>query len=592
MTGYSVSTRDVSEQLENFLDRYKAELHRAGEELRSEPIPALTEELFALFETTGNRLKYERVYFKRRKMLSVFGILSILEKKAEDIKVLEKILEAICEESCWALPAHVNRQYNGWQISIDLFAAETAFYLAEITELLGHTLSEHIRERVKEEVFRRVLNPFINSKVPYADWEICQNNWCAVCNGAIGGAAIRLIKQESVLEPVLERICTALINYIDGFCEDGVCPEGIGYYTYGLSFFVAFAELLREHTKGKNNLLSGEKIRKIALFQQICFLPQGGTICFSDASGKDAFRVGLTACLKRYYPEVEFPDFSAAANLESDDCYRYLILSRDIFFTEQYLKEIKEQSGTKAEARLRQSIKAKQICLPDAQWSVSVSENGCVLAIKGGHNDEPHNHNDVGSFFYLSDGNMILDDLGAGEYTGEYFSDKRYEILCCRSMGHNLPIVCGLEQKAGACYRAEDFSCDGAGETCMHLESAYGLTEQGSIIRKVHFDLKSGIFELVDDFNLSVCGDENNGIVENLITHYEAEVTENGFKISDGKYEYRLECEGGENFRVLKNVHINHQGIKEDVWLMQYDVTADKKTTAIKLKRYVTGNSR
>ena len=88
MTGDNGKTKDISEQLESFLEKYKAELRRAGEELRSESIPALAEELFALFETTGNRLKYERVYFKRRKMLSVFGILSILEKKAEDINCL------------------------------------------------------------------------------------------------------------------------------------------------------------------------------------------------------------------------------------------------------------------------------------------------------------------------------------------------------------------------------------------------------------------------------------------------------------------------------------------------------------------------
>lgn len=584
MTGYSARTQDISEQLEKFLKEYKAELYRAGKELRSEPIPALTEELFALFETTGNRLKYERAYFKRRKMLSVFGILAILDKREEDVKALEKILEAICEESCWALPAHVNRQYKGWQISIDLFAAETAFYLAEITELLGNTLSENIRERVKEEVFRRVLNPFINSKMPYADWEICQNNWCAVCNGAIGGAAIRLIKEESVLEPVLERICAALTNYIDGFSEDGGCPEGIGYYTYGFSFFVAFAELLREHTKGKNNLLAGDKIRKIALFQQICFLPEGGTICFSDASSGDAFRVGLTACLKMHYPEVEFPDFSVAANLESDDCFRYLILSRDIFFTEQYLKEVKEQSGTVAESRLRKSSKEKQICLPDAQWSISISENDCVLAIKGGHNDEPHNHNDVGSFFYMSEGHMILADLGAGEYTKQYFGDKRYEILCCRSLGHNLPVVFGLEQKTGEKYKAMGFVCDGNGKTCMDLEQAYGLQGECSIRRCLQFDLKDGTFVLEDTFILKQFGD----IVENLVTQYEPLIVENGFLIKVGSYAYEIRCFNAENLRILKEVHTNHQGIKEDVWLMQYDVcdvTGENKNTRIVMER-------
>ena len=153
MTGCRM--QDISEQLEIFLRQYKAELRKAGEELRNEPIPELTEELFALFETTGNRIQYERVYFRRRKMLSVFGILSVLERKEEDIKALEKILAAICEENCWALPAHVDRHCESWQISIDLFAAETAFYLAEIMGILGEALSADIRNRIQNEVFRR-----------------------------------------------------------------------------------------------------------------------------------------------------------------------------------------------------------------------------------------------------------------------------------------------------------------------------------------------------------------------------------------------------------------------------------------------------
>ena len=580
MTGCRM--QDISEQLEMFLRKYKAELRKAGEELRNEPIPELTEELFALFETTGNRIQYERVYFRRRKMLSVFGILSVLERKEEDIKALEKILAAICEENCWALPAHVDRHCESWQISIDLFAAETAFYLAEIMGILGEALSADIRNRIQNEVFRRVLTPFMTSKVPYAGWENSRMNWCAVCNGAIGGAAIWLIKERDVLQPLLERICKALENYIDGFSEDGACLEGINYYTYGLSFYAGFAELLREHTGGAINLLAGEKIRKIALFQQMCFLPKGRTICFSDADSRDAFRVGLTACLAMHYPEVEFPDFSAAANLESDDCYRYLILSRDIFFTESYLAQLKERERETFRKQL-------QIYLPSAQWSVSTSANGCVLAIKGGHNNEPHNHNDVGSFFYMSEGDMILADLGAGEYTKQYFGAERYEILCCRSLGHNLPVVYGLEQKAGERYRAVNFSCDGKGKTCMNLEQAYGLQGEGSIRRCLQFDLKDGTFVLEDIFTLQMqdigqmqsCGH----IVENLVTQYEPSVTEQGFLIKAGSYAYEIDCSGGENFRALKTIHRNHQGIKEDTWLMQYDVTGPNHVTQINIKR-------
>ena len=71
-----------------------------GEELMDKPMPAADEELFALYETTGNRLKYESVYFARRKMLAVYGCLSLMEGKPEYLKKLEEVLDGICEEEC------------------------------------------------------------------------------------------------------------------------------------------------------------------------------------------------------------------------------------------------------------------------------------------------------------------------------------------------------------------------------------------------------------------------------------------------------------------------------------------------------------
>ena len=71
------------------------------------------------------------------------------------------------------------------------------------------------------------------------------------------------------------------------------------------------------------------------------------------------------------------------------------------------------------------------------------------MAVKGGTNQEPHNHNDVGSFFYVLGSDMLLEDLGAGEYTADYFGEKRYHIFCNSSFSHNVPILCGMGQYAG-----------------------------------------------------------------------------------------------------------------------------------------------
>ena len=61
------------------------------------------------------------------------------------------------------------------------------------------------------------------------------------------------------------------------------------------------------------------------------------------------------------------------------------------------------------------------------------------------------------NFLYLADGEALLEDLGSGEYTKKYFSDERYEIFCTRGKGHNMPIIGGVDQKAGSNYCADAF---------------------------------------------------------------------------------------------------------------------------------------
>ena len=67
----------------SFQKKYIEQIKKIAEELRNLELPVVTEELFALFETTGNRLKYEEVYFMRRKFLAVFGMAAYIWKRKE-----------------------------------------------------------------------------------------------------------------------------------------------------------------------------------------------------------------------------------------------------------------------------------------------------------------------------------------------------------------------------------------------------------------------------------------------------------------------------------------------------------------------------
>ena len=137
----------MQEELRTFLDQYVGCIRKNAEEMMDKAMPEADEELFSLYEKTGNRLRYEEVYFTRRKYLAVFGCLAILDGAETYVKKLVEVLKGICAEECWALPAHVHRDVDpDWRVCVDLFASETAQALAEIISLAGDVLPEDVRQ--------------------------------------------------------------------------------------------------------------------------------------------------------------------------------------------------------------------------------------------------------------------------------------------------------------------------------------------------------------------------------------------------------------------------------------------------------------
>ena len=108
-----------------------------------------------------------------------------------------------------------------------------------------------------------------------------------------------------------------------------------------------------------------------------------------------------------------------------------------------------------------------------SQWYVNRTKR-YGFSVKGGTNNEPHNHNDVGSFIIADEGGQLLCDIGMGEYTRDYFNGgARYDYLCNSSLGHSVPIIDGRGQLAGAQYRADAFEA-GGGRARVSFGCAYG----------------------------------------------------------------------------------------------------------------------
>lgn len=490
------------------LQTYISDINNLAVQYREKKITSLPFSLYKLYYTVGDRLKFETEYFDRRGRLMTFALLFWLYKKEEDLIQLEDILWAICDEYSWILPAHGRN-------TIDLFAAETAFALAEIIYMLEKSLSKMVVQRVKKEIFHRIIDPYIQYPKMY-NWELMKNNWCAVCAGSIGVVSIYLIEDEEILAKIISRILPTLERFIDSFEEDGTCLEGLSYWTYGVSFYVSFADLLKRRTGGRVDLLEDKKFKEIAEFQQKCYLSEGCTVSFSDGFQYDNFRMGITSYLVQKFEQVQMPPYSSASTYIGDQIYRWCMGLRDLLWT--------NLNSTNS------ILNATNEILPYAQWIIcrDHTRDRIGFAAKGGHNNEPHNHNDIGSFIYAKNGKALLVDLGCGEYVQDYFNENRYSIFCNHSFSHSVPIIDDEGQCAGAKYRAYDVKYIGNTILSMNIAKAYENSNLQKLIRRFEFLGQEGV-RLTDYYSFVSCP---KSVVERFVTIYQPVIQNNRVKIS------------------------------------------------------------
>ena len=123
--------------------------------------------------------------------------------------------------------------------------------------------------------------------------------------------------------------------------------------------------------------------------------------------------------------------------------------------------------------------------------------------MKGGHNGESHNHNDVGSFIVYIDGEPLFIDPGVGEYTAKTFSSKRYETWTMQSGYHNLPQINGVDQKDGKTFGARVVSHK---DGLLTLDIAGAYPEEAAVKswKRTVTATKTGV-SVTEDFELNAC---------------------------------------------------------------------------------------
>ena len=504
-------------------------------------IKDISYDAFMVYHRTGSRNEFEfGYYFPRRQRLNACALLSLIyPDKEEYFNNLMNTIWAICNEYCWSLPNHtVNSEFKYNDIYIDLFAAETGYALSEIRYLLGDRMSKLMNERIKKEIEKRIIYSFINNTY---GWEKADSNWAAVCGGSVG--CTFMYERPDLFDGVKPRIDAALQSFLNSYKADGVCREGLSYWQYGFGFFTSYAQKLLEFTEGRINLFEDEHVKAIAQFPSMTFLDQGATISFADGPRKGTVGLGTMCLLKSHYGDL-IPVIPKEYYATHDSCGRWNFHVNSIVWYDPEMNfNALPQDAT--------------YYMKESEWFVKKCA-AYGFAAKGGNNNEPHNHNDLGSFILCHGGRQILTDLGAGEYTRDYFGEKRYEILCNRSAGHSVPILDGKEQCKGAEYAAKT-QYDGEKLT-IDITGAYPKCGVSGVVREFSFTENSVLLQ--DTYTFA----ESCGVKERFVTQAVPQISEGCVQLDEVKMLFDPEW----TVSVSEDIHVNHTQGRETVYLIDF----------------------
>ena len=389
-----------------------------------------------LYAENGNREIFERDHIEYETRLHTLFVAYIITEDEKYLSPLADIIWNICDFESWSIPAHVSEKLTIEQRrrNLDLCSCILGFRISEILYMIGDKLPELVVRRAKAEVQYRIIDSFAEHKDERYGWMKWKNNWAAVCIASILCSYLYVATEEEI-EAQLPEMLKIADNYLDGFKDDGCCTEGYAYWNYGFSFFCVFAKMLCDYTDGRINYFEKEKVHAIAMFQQNILLNDKQCLSFSDGGLEFEPYSWLSHFLKEIYPDMQLPALPeecivdyATAPLSNGAPIRY------IFWTNP------DYVGT--------SLVPKSHTFKDAEWFIHHA-GGYSLGAKAGHNDEFHNHNDVGSFLVSKCGRVTFCDPGGGEYTKDYFGPARYSIFVPSGRAHSVPIINGEYQCFG-----------------------------------------------------------------------------------------------------------------------------------------------
>ena len=475
----------------------------AAEKALAAPIPDLPDDLYLEFSRTGNRTHYQVPYFARLNDLISLLLGECLENKGRFLPGIVARVKAISAERSWTMPAHDADLtcFNGTP-HIDLGSSHRTVTFAFVYDWLRDVLPQEVKDLIRAECDRRTFQPYLATcrepdrrKIPRRHWWYeGGNNWNSVCNSCVVRAALAMIEDRRLRAEFVAAAEHTVPYALKGYTDDGYCSEGMGYWNYGYGHHLSLGLAVRAATGGKVDLFSDPKNRAVMMYPYGYQLMDWQSPHFADGGGNPS---AVLLALQRQV----FPDIVCRRAAEQD------LLAGDLAAIS--LRAFGQDPGPAYTGGF--DALPIRTWFPDAQVLISrlVRPERTMrlsIAIKGGHNAELHNHNDVGSYAIMLDGTEMGGDPGGEVYTRRTFSRERYVSKVLNSYGHPVPVVGGKLQKGGRKAAAKvlrtEFTDD---KDVIELDctAAYDVPALKSLVRTMTFDRARDVVTISDAVSFS-----------------------------------------------------------------------------------------
>ncbi len=508
--------------------------------------PALIATEYLKYARTGSREGYSQIVDVRRRTLKNALFCECFEGKGRFLDKIADLLWATCEETSWIPPGHNNHMHDYMLTGViknylpdvrdscfvDLISGGTGAFLAWLYYLLKEPLDEvtpMLCERIEYEIHRRIIVPFMthDDMTWYGFYGHKINNWNPFNIQNILWADLLCVKDPDLRAKVFSKALEKLDIYIRQIPEDGGCDEGPAYWDMaGGAVFDCFSAIL-EGTGGALDFFREPLTKRVGEYIAKANLAGTRYANFADNGPRTQTDPRMVYLFGQRVGSPFLTAFAGTLPVPGSAHDSYVHFTREL----------------NAAFRLPTVPAPEKPYIPGCFWLPQTQvffgrdrKNEMQLAMKGGFNNESHNHNDLGHFILLWKGEPVFPDLGNLPYTAKTFSPYRYEIWVLTSAWHSCAMVNGYDQHDGDDYKAKILEYKEDGDLVslsMELKGAY-VPEAGieSYVREFEFDRAAQKLTVTDTFRLA---DETADLESHYITIAEPEIGDGTVRIAAGE---------------------------------------------------------